>query len=613
MPIKKFVLLRRVLTALGWLGALSAWPLRGQLLPAASTTPTAGLQALPQTPGLSPTPTPTPPVDVKPTPTPFVRNPSGEPGDPRRSTDDSWWLDSYPLNDLSQYLAHEAGFQFFQNPKIADVTVTGELFKRGDALEALRALALQYNLVFYQKGRTIFLLTQDQFHSPSFFATHRYRLKHQLAEYLLEPIANFLGIVALHAAPAFPGYPVPIASSIASGSGSGSGGGSNASGSTGNQSEPRYQPGVPFDSPLSVGGFSKDSTGQAFQNAVSVERSSNSLIVRASPEEQSMVAREISRLDREESQILIKTYVVEIDATNGLGGGIDWSTALGTAAGQGATFSLQSPGPSGGSSSSSSSGSSGSSAFGIGTLGEILSTLSGGKLFANGLILNTSNLQVVLQALQSSNHVKSNNSPMTVAKNGIPVTIRSVTQQTIFLQTAATANVAPTNTPYVFTTGLTIDIIARILDGGLIDMNLNPTLSTITGQSPAEPGTTTTIPIISTRSTTANVTVRSGQAAVIGGLLQDSVTSTQNAIPAIGRIPVIGYLFKSKINSATRTNLIVIVSPTIVAPANRRTDRLGEEEQSSLENSSDLPGEPPPLPSGRSGKDVRFISKSKHQ
>jgi general secretion pathway protein D len=319
-----------------------------------------------------------------------------------------------------------------------------------------------------------------------------------------------------------------------------------------------------------------------------------------------MVAREISRLDREESQILLKTYVVEVDATNGLGGGIDWSTALGTAAGQGATFSLQSPGPK-------SIGSSTSTPSGLATLGEMLNTLVGGKLFANGLVLNVNNLQVVLQALQSSNHLKSNNSPMTVAKSGIPVTIRSVTQQTIFLQTAATVNVPPTNTPYVFTTGLTIDVIARILDGGLIDMNLNPTLSTVIGQSPAQPGTTTTVPIISTRSTTANVTVRSGQAAVIGGLLQDSVTSTQNAIPGIGRIPVIGYLFKSKINSAIRTNLIVIVSPTIVAAASQRTDRLGEEEQSSLENSSDLPGEPPPIPSGRSGKQVRFISKSKRQ
>ena len=243
----------------------------------------------------------------------------------------------------------------------------------------------------------------------------------------------------------------------------------------------------------------------------------------------------------------------------------------------------------------------------------MLNTLVGGRLFVNGLVLNVSNLQVVLQALQSSSRIKSNNSPMTVAKSGIPVTIRSTTTQTIFLQTAATANVQATTTAYPFITGLTIDIIARILDGGLIDMNLNPALSTVIGQSPAQPGTTTTIPVISTRSTTANVTVRSGQAAVIGGILQDGQTFNQNGIPFIGRIPVVGYLFKSRITSTARTNLIVIVSPTIVPAASQRADRLGEQEASTLDISSDLPGEPPPIPSGRSGKDVRFMSKSKRQ
>jgi type II secretory pathway component GspD/PulD (secretin) len=201
---------------------------------------------------------------------------------------------------------------------------------------------------------------------------------------------------------------------------------------------------------------------------------------------------------------------------------------------------------------------------------------------------------------------------MTVAKSGMPVTIRSVTQRTIFITTPGTNNYPPTSAPYPFTTGLTIDIVARILDSGLIDMNLNPALSTVTGQSPAEAGTSTTIPIISTRSTTANVTVRSGQAAVIGGILQDSSTFNRNGIPGISKIPVLGYLFKSKIGNATRTNLIVIVSPTIIAARNQRQDRLGESERDVLERSSDLPGEPPPFPYGRSGKDVRLMSRSKH-
>ena len=127
MLIKKFVRLKFFLVVLGCLGAISMWPVRGQVLPAASTTPAstptataaptptpntdAGLQALPQTPDLVPPPTPA--ENATPTPTPIVLNPSGEPGDPRRSTNDSYWLDSYPLNDLFQYLARTAGLQYW--------------------------------------------------------------------------------------------------------------------------------------------------------------------------------------------------------------------------------------------------------------------------------------------------------------------------------------------------------------------------------------------------------------------------------------------------------------------------------------------------------------------
>src|SRR5258708_16042573 len=94
---------------------------------------------------------------------------------------------------------------------------------------------------------------------------------------------------------------------------------------------------------------------------------------------------------------------------------------------------------------------------------------------------------------------------MTVAKTGMPVTIRSDTKQTIFLQTPGTQVYGPSTVPYTFTTGLTVDIIARILDGGLVDLNLNPTLSTIAATSPAQPGTTTQVPVISTPITTPDL------------------------------------------------------------------------------------------------------------
>jgi len=230
--------------------------------------------------------------------------------------------------------------------------------------------------------------------------------------------------------------------------------------------------------------------------------------------------------------------------------------------------------------------------------------LAPGSFFSNGLVLNLSDVQVVVQALQAKGRIRSNNSPMTVAKSGMPVTIRSDTKQTIFLQTPGTQNYGPSTTPYTFTTGLTIDVVARILEGGLVDMNLNPTLSTIAGTSAAQPETTTQIPIVSTRSTTANITIKSGQAAVIGGILQDSATFNQNGVPGLSKIPVLGYAFRTKSHLNQRTNLIVIVSPTIIPATNQRRDRLGRGERRILEDSSDLPGEPP-LAGGTTGKEIR--------
>jgi Flp pilus assembly secretin CpaC len=103
-------------------------------------------------------------MDATPAPlsTPSRHSPTAEPGDPTLSTSNSFWLDNYPLNDLYQYLARQADFQYFQNPFIDSIKVTGELFKGRSPVDNMRELALQYNLVLFQKGRTIYALTQDQ-------------------------------------------------------------------------------------------------------------------------------------------------------------------------------------------------------------------------------------------------------------------------------------------------------------------------------------------------------------------------------------------------------------------------------------------------------------------
>jgi type II secretory pathway component GspD/PulD (secretin) len=486
-----------------------------------------------------------------------------------------------PIARVLRILAEQAGINYVE-PNIPEEEKISVALVNLTPLQAFYQIAESRGFQVITDGQR-YTLRRADIASPSFYLTKRYTIRNKPAELLLQPIANYLGIKVTPAQSNFPSYPKPENTTVtpdALGTG----------GTASDQSRPRYEPGVPFDAPLSVGGFEKGG-----QSAVFVERSTNSLVVRATPDEHELVRTELQRLDVAENQILIKTYIVEVTDTNSIGGGLDWSQTLGLQPGQGATFTL--------------SGNAGiPPAANLQTVTGALNA-HGGGFFTNGLVLNMSNVQVTLQALKAKGRIRTNNSPMTVAKSGMPVTIRSDTKQTIFLQTPGTQAYGPSTVPYTFTTGLTVDIVARILEGGLVDLNLNPTLSTISGTSAAQPGTTTQIPIVSTRSTTADVTVRSGQAAVIGGILQDSVTFTANAVPGLSKIPLLGYAFKTRSYSKQRTNLIVIVSPTIIPADNQRFDRLGESERRSLQDSSDLPGEPPPVPLNGPDKQNRKTEK----
>jgi type II/III secretion system protein len=148
------------------------------------------MQALPQNPDSS---VPTVAGDASPTPVPARHSLTAEPGDPNLNTSNSFWLDNYPLNDLLQYLARQADYQFFQSPFIDSIKVTGELFKGNDPLENMRELALQYNLVLFQKGRTLYALTQDQIATlPQ--QDYRYELKylHPKPEDIQRMLGHFL-------------------------------------------------------------------------------------------------------------------------------------------------------------------------------------------------------------------------------------------------------------------------------------------------------------------------------------------------------------------------------------------------------------------------------------
>ncbi|MBV8224209.1 MAG: hypothetical protein JO232_03345 [Verrucomicrobia bacterium] len=485
-----------------------------------------------------------------------------------------------------ELLAEEAQIPYV-DPGLNPEERTSIVLPNMTPLQAFYAVAEAHRFKVVTLGESgVATLRRADISLPGNYEIRRFTLRYVSCEDLLQPAAGYLGIQLKATAPNNPAYPRPnnVEPGAAAYAGSpevtgGAPGGIQTLYSAGTeQSSPRFVSGMPFDSPLSVG-QGQGNTG----NWVWPERSTNSIMARATAEELDGLAQQIRVWDRPEDQIQINTYVVEVDTNDDLFGGVDWSNTLGQ---QGATFSL------------------------TGNVGSpsntIFSQSIAGAFFKSGLILQFPNVQATIRALTQRGKLKSTNSPVTYTRTGEPVQIRSVTNQTFFLQTAATANVQATNTPYTFTTGLTNDIVPRILRGGVIDLKINPALSTQTGttQSPAIPGTNTTvaIPVIDTRQATADVQVRSGDAAVIGGITQDTNNLITNGIPGLRKIPVLGYLFQTRQKNRDRTNLVIIVWPRIVKGTFKRDDRVGTDEADTVEQLRDLPGEPPPIPCDTEGK-----------
>ena len=78
------------------------------------------------------------------------------------------------------------------------------------------------------------------------------------------------------------------------------------------------------------------------------------------------------------------------------------------------------------------------------------------------------------------------------------------------------------------------------------------------------------LPAIATRHAETTVELRNGQSFGIAGLLDKRTTVQYSKVPGIGDLPILGLLFKSKSVSKTNSELIVIVTPTIVDPASEQ-------------------------------------------
>ena len=113
--------------------------------------------------------------------------------------------------------------------------------------------------------------------------------------------------------------------------------------------------------------------------------------------------------------------------------------------------------------------------------------------------------------------------------------------------------------------GVKLDFMPKVNVDGTIELKVTPEVSSL-DYTNAVSISGYTIPAISTKHADTQVVLRSGQSFAISGLLDKQTTDSLSQTPGLASIPLLGALFKSKGVTLSTSELIVIVTPTIVNP-----------------------------------------------
>ncbi|HWR89489.1 MAG TPA: type II secretion system secretin GspD, partial [Dissulfurispiraceae bacterium] len=129
----------------------------------------------------------------------------------------------------------------------------------------------------------------------------------------------------------------------------------------------------------------------------------------------------------------------------------------------------------------------------------------------------------------------------------------------------------PTRTASVFSTierkdvGIILKITPQVTEGDHVKLNIYQEISALKNES--EVVTITVGPSITKRATTTSVVVKDRQTVIIGGLMQERIEDNITKLPFLGDLPLLGYLFRNRSTSREKTNLLVFLTPNIVKQA----------------------------------------------
>lgn len=300
-------------------------------------------------------------------------------------------------------------------------------------------------------------------------------------------------------------------------------------------------------------------------STIEADEGTNSLIITADADEMASLEAVIARLDIRRAQVLVEAIIVEMEITEGQELGLQWLFAndsgmfgsnISTSTAQqqrnaalaGAILPDDNT----------------SNDIGVRDLAGALSQIPG-TTFGWGVVDDNLSMSVILNALQTQGNANILSTPSLLTLDNEEAYI-TVGQQVPFVTgsyTSTGANNGAVQNPFQTiqreNVGVTLTVTPQVNEGDSVVLDIIQEVSSISQQILVASDVITNERKIETK-----VLARDGDIVVLGGLVKDDIQDSQQGVPILQDIPLLGRLFRNDVVSVTKSNLLIFIRPTIV-------------------------------------------------
>jgi MSHA biogenesis protein MshL len=277
-----------------------------------------------------------------------------------------------------------------------------------------------------------------------------------------------------------------------------------------------------------------------------VDRQGGNILVTDLPKNLERIASLLETIEGSvQRQVLIEARIVEVTLTGEYRFGLDWSAIAKAGALRGASTIAPTR-----------------------IIGQKLAAPSRGE-FQFGV--TSTDFASVLSVLNKQGEINVLSGPKLATLNNQTALIRSATDEVFFERRVietfvnGTPRVTTEVTPRTVTVGVVLAVTPQVGGNGDVVLHIRPTVTERTGVAEFREGQTVfTAPILDVREADVVVRAREGQIVVIGGLMQEKRTDDENKVPLLGDMPGVGRLFRSTTQERRKTELVVLLSPTVL-------------------------------------------------